>query len=369
MNSSTKKPLTALQIEKRFTLIRTGAALLIAILVCFLLILTSSTDPIKDLITFFTAPLTSMNRFCTFLLKLSPLLFASCSTCLLFAGGMFNMSIEGAIYIAAIASTAVGVIEGIPAPVHFILMALAGIVSAAIVAVIPTVLEIKFKANLLVSSLMLNYVCNNIGYYILKGPMRDPKASYDASGLIQQSAKIFKIISSGPLSVHAGPLFGLIAIVLTWFLLYRTTIGFKDRTLGENASFAKFSGINTAKTMLIVTAIAGAISGFGASVEISGYYDRLNWASSKGYGWDGIMIAILANNNPKYVLIAAAFLAYIRTSADILNVSSTIPTEIVSIAQAVVIIMIAAQGFLHNTEKKVIVRNSQAMMNEAKEAK
>jgi simple sugar transport system permease protein len=234
---------------------------------------------------------------------------------------------------------------------------------------IPTFLEIKFKANLLVTSLMLNYVCNNLGYYLLKGPMRDPSASYDASKLIQNGAKIWNIFSSGSIRVHAGILLGLLVVLVTWFILYRTNLGYKDRTYGENPKFAKFSGINIPRMMIAVSAIAGAIAGLGASVEISGYYDRLNWASSKGYGWDGIMIAILANNNPKYCIIASAFLAYIRTSADILSVSSTIPSEIVSIAQAIVIIMIAAKGIMHNREKKSIIKNSQAIIESAREGK
>ena len=86
------------------------------------------------------------------------------------------------------------------------------------------------------------------------------------------------------------------------------------------------------------------------------------WLGSPGYGWDGIMVATLAGNNPQYAVFAAAFLAYVRTSADVLNITSVIPVEIVEIAQQVIIVMIAARGLLYTFEKRAIVKNAQKQM-------
>lgn len=176
MNKKNGKPLyfSAVQIEKRFNIFRTALAACVAILFCFFLILLSSKAPGKDIITFLTAPLSSFNRFCTLLIKLSPLLFTSCATCILFAADTPNCSVESAFYIGSIAATSVGVLEGIPGFIHFPLMVLAGVAGASIVLLIPSMLNYFFNANILVTSLMLNYVCNYLGNYLVTAPCGTP---------------------------------------------------------------------------------------------------------------------------------------------------------------------------------------------------
>lgn len=368
MSKKKKEYLTAIQVEKRFSMIRTALAAGVALIVCFILIILSSKAPGKDILTFLTAPLSSFNRFCTFLIKLSPLLFASCAICILFSADTPNLSVEGAIFIGAITATMVGVLEGIPPVIHFILMALAGMVGATVVLLIPAILNYKFKANMLVCSLMLNYVCNLLGNYIVTGPMKDPEAGWEASKKIALSAKLPKFINIGPAQVHIGLLIGLLVVFVTWFLLYKSSFGYESRTVGANQSFARFSGINVGKIVVLGSVAAGCVAGLGSACEISGYYERLQWANSTGYGWDAVMIATLAHNNPKFVIPAAAFLAYVRTSADVLNLTSVVPIEVVEIAQQVVIVMIAARGLLHGLEKKSVVSNANKQLSaEAKE--
>ena len=106
--------LSAIEVEKQFSIIRTAMAAGIAILFCFVLIILSSKNPSQDIITFLTAPVSSFNRFCTFLIKLSPLLFTSCATCILFSADTPNCSVETAFFMGAISATAIGTIQGIP---------------------------------------------------------------------------------------------------------------------------------------------------------------------------------------------------------------------------------------------------------------
>ena len=240
MNKKNGKPLylSAVQIEKRFNIFRTALAACVAILFCFFLILLSSKAPGKDIITFLTAPLSSFNRFCTLLIKLSPLLFTSCATCILFAADTPNCSVESAFYIGSIAATSVGVLEGIPGFIHFPLMVLAGVAGASIVLLIPSLLNYLFNANILVTSLMLNYVCNYLGNYLVTGPMRDPTAGYEATKRIATAARLPKFISSGASQVHIGLLIGLVVVLVAWFLLYKSKFGYESRTVGTNREFA-----------------------------------------------------------------------------------------------------------------------------------
>ena len=354
-----EKYISTTQIEKRFGLIRTALAIVISLLFCFLLIFISSKQPFQDIVTFMIAPLTSPSRFCLMLLKMSPLLFTSVAVCVLFSANTANLAVETAFYAAALSSSVVSVIEGFaPAPLHFIAAAIAGCLGSIIVLLIPAVLELKFNANIVVSSLMLNYIINLLGNYLICGPLKEPGFSKEDTRLIQESAKLPIIANVSGQKLHLGIIIGIVCCVVGWFIIYKTNFGYEARTVGQNPNFAKFSGINVGKVIVIGSLIAAIFCGIGATSEINGYYRRMEWEGSIGYGWDGIMIAILANNNPLFCIPGAAFLAYIRTSADILNMTSNIPIEIANVVQQVVIIMIAAKGLLSRPEKKAIIANA-----------
>lgn len=197
--------------------------------------------------------------------------------------------------------------------------------------------------------------------------MRDPTAGYEATKRIAAAARLPKFISSGASQVHIGLLIGLVVVLVAWFLLYKSKFGYESRTVGTNKAFALFSGINIRNVIISGSVVAGIMTGLGSACEISGFYDRLRWVASPGYGWDAIMIATLARNNPALVIPASMFVAYIRTSADILNISSVVPPEVVEIAQQVVIVLIAAKGLLSSVEKRTIVKNANKQIAYEKE--
>jgi simple sugar transport system permease protein len=354
-----KGQVTTTQIEQQFTIIRAVLAIVISILFCFLLIFISSDKPMTDIVTFMIAPLTSASRFAQLLIKMSPLLFTALAVCVLFSANTANLAVEGAFYMAAFASASISVLENfLPAPFHFIVAALVGCLGAIIVLLIPAVLELKFNANIVVCSLMMNYILTSLGNYLITGPMRDQGYSKEATKVIASSAKLPIIFNAGGQKVHLGIVIGIVCCVIAWFIIYKTNFGYEARTVGQNPEFARFSGINVGKVIVLGSLIAAIFCGLGATSEINGYYRRMEWDNPTGYGWDGIMIAILAGNNPLLVIPGAAFLAYIRTSADVLNMTSNIPTEIVNVVQQVVIVMIAAKGLLSKSMNKAIVANA-----------
>ena len=347
------------QIEKRFNLIRTALAIVISLLFCFLLIVISSKQPLQDIVTFMIAPLTSPSRFAMMLLKMCPLLFTSLAVCILFSANTANLAVEGAFYAGALASSTVSVLQNfLPAPLHFVVAAVVGCLGAMAVLLIPAVLEIKFNANIVVCSLMLNYIMNYFGNYLICGPLREPGFSKEATRLIADSAKLPVLLNIGGQKLHLGIVIGIVCCIIGWFIIYKMKFGYEARTVGQNPNFAKFSGINVSKVIIVGSALAAIFCGIGATAEINGYYRRLEWEASVGYGWDGIMVAILAGNNPLFCIPGALFLAYIRTSADVLNMTSNIPIEIANVVQQVVIIMIAAKGLLDKPQQKAIIANA-----------
>ncbi len=197
--------------------------------------------------------------------------------------------------------------------------------------------------------------------------MRDPTAGYEATKRIATAARLPKFISSGASQVHIGLLIGFVVVLVAWFLLYKSKFGYESRTVGTNKAFALFSGINIRNVIISGSVVAGIMTGLGSACEISGFYDRLRWVASPGYGWDAIMIATLARNNPALVIprpCSWPTSVPLRTS---LNISSVVPPEVVEIAQQVVIVLIAAKGLLSSVEKRTIVKNANKQIAYEKE--
>ncbi|MEG0641280.1 MAG: ABC transporter permease, partial [Clostridium sp.] len=187
-----------------------------------------------------------------------------------------------------------------------------------------------------------------------------------ASQLFNESAKLPNIIQGTRL--HFGLILAILAIILTYLFLYRSKWGYSIRMTGLNNNFAEYSGINTAKVIIYSQIIGGALAGIGGATEVLGMYDRFQWQSLPGIGFDGILVAILARNNPLFVPLGAIFLAYLRVGADVMSRSSDVPSEVIILIQAIMIMLIAAQRFLSKYKHKMVVKESKQNL-EIKEGK
>lgn len=345
------------QLETLFSIIRTVLAVVIALAIAYLLIVTVSDNPLKDFTTLLIGPLKNSSRMITVVSKMIPLLFTGTAVCLIYSCGQINIAAEGAFFAGCVATTMVAIIPGIPGPLHILLCLLAGAAAGAIVMGIPGLLHIKYDVVTIVAALMMNYVALYGGLYIILNPLRDPAAGFEASFLFAEVTRLPRLF--GDDRIHLGLLLGLLVVVGCYIILYRTPFGLSIRTVGANQKFTKYSGIPVGKTILGASLLAGAIAGIGGTAELLGNYQRFMYSGFTNHGWDGIMLAVLCRNNPRAMVPAALFLAYLNTSADALNFTSKIPPEIISVIQAIIIVFIAAERFLAGWEHKAIVSNSQ----------
>lgn len=354
------KVISTKEIEVRFNVIRTLLAVAIALVFAFFLMATVSTDIMKDFTTLLIGPLANTSRMTSVISKMIPLLFTGVAVSLVYSAGQINISAEGAFFAGAVASTVVALIEGIPAPLHILLTLLAGGLTGALVMGIPALMHVKYNVVTIVSSLMMNYVALYGGLYIILNPLRDPSAGFEASFSFQESALLPHLFGSE--RIHIGIIIGFAIVILASIMLYKRPFGYALRTVGQNKKFAHYSGIAVNKTIVMTSLLAGAIAGMGGTVETLGNYSRFVYSGFTNHGWDGIMLAVLCRNNPKVIPFGAFFLAYLKTSADALNLTSKIPPEIIGVIQAIIIIFIAAERFLSAWEHKTIVANSQKSM-------
>lgn len=351
------KVLKPKQIEMSFNILRTVLAVLIALVFAFFLISTVSDNVMKDFSTLLFGPLANTSRMTTVISKMIPLLFTGVAVSLIYSAGQINIAAEGAFFAGCVAATMVALVEGIPAPIHITLCILASAITGAIIMGIPAILHVKYQVVTIVSALMINYVALYGGLYIILNPLRDPAAGFEASYPFAASAILPRIFGNDRL--HLGLILGLLIVVLGSVLLYRRPFGFEIRTVGANQKFSRYSGIGVNRTIILTSLLAGGIAGVGGAVETLGNYSRFVYSGFTNHGWDGIMLAVLCRNKPQAIPVAAFFLAYLKTSADSLNLTSKIPPEIISVIQAIIIIFVAAERFLARWEHKKIVENSQ----------
>lgn len=353
---SKKAQTTSVIIEQRYDFYRTVLSVVIALAITIVLILAVSDAPFADLAAFLTGPLQSVGRISNVIEKMIPLLFTGTAVCLMFRGGQPNLAVEGAFFAGALVSSAVATIQGVPNVLHFVLCAVAGGIAGAVICGLPAYLGIRFNVMILVSSMMMNYIVQLASQYILLNYMKDPSLGHVASYKYANSAKLFYLFPGT--KIHFGLMIGILVIIFISLLMFRTKLGYKLRTIGENTSFARYSGIKVGATAIVIQLIGGALAGLGGTVETLGLNTRFAYQGLTNHGWDGIMLAVIAKNDPKKIPVAALFLTYIRTGADILNRTSSMPTEVVKIIQAIVIALVCAKGILSKRERNAIIENA-----------
>lgn len=347
--------------SSRFNILRTILSIVIALGLSFLIIMLVSDDPLYAISKLVTGPLGSQRLFANVIELMIPLIFTGVGVSIMFSASQINLGSEGSFHIGGLVATLVALFIPLPAGIHPIVAILLGGLAGALFTFIPAILKIKTTSSELVSSLMLNYLALLFSNYILSYYLRDTGAGAVVSHLIPATAKL-KIIVKGT-NIHAGLIISLLTALLGYIFLYKSKMGYMLRVTGENKEFAKYSGLNVIKVIVISQVLGGFIAGIGGSVQLLGMYRRFTWTALLGYGWDAIIITTLSKNNPLYVPFAAFFLAYIRIGADIMSRSTDVSPEIVAITQGIIIILIVAEQFLSKYKHKIVAREAKALLD------
>ncbi|MBR5521766.1 MAG: ABC transporter permease [Oscillospiraceae bacterium] len=359
--------MTSKQIERRFNVLKTAVAILLSLGFALLVITFVSNEPVKAITAFIVGPFQKASRMSNIVEVMTPLLFTGTAICIMYQANQFSMIGEGAFLIGANLCTWVSItlqsMAGLPLLlICFVVAIMAGVASA----MVPAILKVKFRANEVVSSIMMNYVLLKLSDYFFYYHFRDVPSGQQASYPIPTQIKLPKLIPG--LRLHAGVLIGLAVCVVAYLFIYKTKWGYQVRMTGANINFAKYSGISVLGVALSTQLIGGAIAGLGGAVEILGRYDRFIWFGTQpGFGFDGVLVGVLAKNNPLLVPVAALFLAYMRTGADVMNRVSDVPIEFVDVVQGLIILFVAAEMFMAKYKHKLIVNNAKKQL-EAKEA-
>ena len=341
---------------KYFNLIRTFIAILIGLVISVFLIYLVSKDPGFSLKQFLLGPFLSRGRFSNMIETTSPILFCGLAIAVAFQARQFNVGAEGSLFLGAALGTAFAVSTRMPAFLHVPLVLMVAAVVGAAWNFIPGLLKAKWKASELVSSLMMNYVAYFLGLYLINFHFRDKAAGYLVSLQLPRTAWLQQFVPDT--RMHWGIVLSLVFALLVYLFLYHSTTGYEVRMTGFNEKFARFGGIRVSRVVILSQVILGLIAGIGGMTEVMGIHHRFNWQTTPGYGWDGVIVAIIGRNHPLLIVAASFFLAYMRVGGQVLTLMSDVPAEMVTVIQSVIILLITAEAFLSRWRYSITVHEA-----------
>jgi simple sugar transport system permease protein len=278
------------------------------------------------------------------LTRATPLIFTGLAAAVAFRARLFNIGAEGQLFAGALAAVAVGGLHGGsgfegPAWLLFPLMMAAAALAGALLLLGPALLKSRLGVDEVVTTLLLNFIVLLLVSAMLDGPMKDPTAmGWPQSVALQEPLQLGKLVERS--RVHTGLLGALLAAVVAWALLKYSTLGFGIRAAGANAQAAAFAGVPVGRTTVAVALLSGALAGLAGAVEVAGRAGYVTLDMSPGYGYSGIVIAMLAMLNPLGVVAAAVFVAGMLVGADSMGRVMGVPTYIADVIVAVSLITV-----------------------------
>jgi simple sugar transport system permease protein len=321
-------------------------SVLLAALIGAVILLLSGANPLQAYGALIKGSFGSMTILGRTLEKATPLVFNGLAVAFAFRAGLFNIGAQGQLLFGALTAGVVGfALTDLPGFIHAPLALLAGALAGALYAAIPGALKTFRGAHEVITTIMLNYIAINITDFLADGPLKDPIAGNVIARLplIQDSARIPLI---GGLPV--GFLLAILAAIFTWWLLWKTTIGFEIRTVGLNPHAARYAGIAVARTVILAMVLSGVLAGLGGAIETQGVVGRFQPGFNTGLGFDGITIALLGKTHPFGVLPASLLVGMMKAGANEMQFSAGVAKEITDVIQALILFFVAADVIIRS---------------------
>ncbi len=294
----------------------------------------------------FTGSLGSAYALSETLTAATPLTLAGLGIALGFRAGLFNIGAEGQLLVGGMAAVAVGFsFAGLPAFVHLPLALIAGALVGALWASIAGWLRAATGAHEVITTIMLNLISFRLIDYLLRSPFfQRPGRADPISQSVLDSATLPKLLLwlDPNLRLHGGLFVMLAAVLLIYWLLFRTTLGFEFRSAGASPDAARYAGMRSGFLIVAVMAIAGALAGLAGANQVLGVLGRASPNFSAGIGFDAIAVALLGRGHPIGVLLAGLLFGALEAGGRQMQVSAGVSIDLISIIQALIIVFIAA---------------------------
>ncbi|GIT82148.1 hypothetical protein LLS1_38170 [Leifsonia sp. LS1] len=283
-------------------------------------------------------PLTETLTFAT------PLIVSGLGVALAFRVGLFNIGGQGQILIAAAASAWVGFSWNLPPVIHLVLAVVAGIAGGAIWAGIVGVLKARTGAHEVIVTIMLNYIAFYLVAYMLRtqGLLQAPGSNNPKAPPIHANA-VFPPLFGEQYNLTWAFVVVIAATVFVWWLINRSSLGFRFRAVGENPNAARVAGINVKNVYVYAMLIAGGLIGIaGASQALGVFPQGISSGVDAGIGFDAITVALLGRSRPWGVFVAGLLFGALKAGGFTIQAANDIPIDIVLVMQSLIVLFVAA---------------------------
>ena len=323
--------------ERTLTILVPIISVLLALVVGGIVIACLGKNPIQGYALLFSGSLGTPQKFASSLVSACPLIFTALAAAFAYRCGVFNLGGEGQFIMGAVSAIVFLLVTGIEGVLGAVLAILVGTVVGALWAALPGIMKITRGLNEMITSIMLNYVATLFMGFIYTNAFRDGGNPQTPS--VADSVMLAKIPG---FRIHTGVILAIVLGLVVAYVISKTSFGFKIRAVGLNPLASKVNGFNVKFLVMAAFVISGAIAGMGGAVELLGKQYRLMSGFGSGFGFDGVAIALIAQLNPLASLIVAIFFGALTTGASSMQVGIMVPTAIVEIIRALIIIFSVA---------------------------
>lgn len=317
-----------------------GLAILFALGLGALVILTVDESPVRVFVTLLNGAFGSPERIAGTLLQTTPILICGIAACISFRGGLFNIGIEGQLFMGGFWATWVGFSFNLPPALHLLLAMAAAVIAGMAWIAIPAFFRARYKTNEVVSTILANYVAILFTSYLTINWFKRSGGQSETPPIFE-SAYLPELFSFSRL--NWGLIIGLLLAIGVYLFFTRTARGYAVSEMGANPKFAEYGGIDIKKQTFLVLIASGAVGGLAGGVEALGVHHRFMEGFAPGFGFDGVIAALLANGNPIGTIFTALFFGALRSGSLLLEVDTTASREIITVIQALIILAVSAQ--------------------------
>lgn len=294
--------------------------------------------------------------FSNVLVRASPLLLGGIGVALGIKAGVWNIGMEGYMYLGAIGASLVGVLDlGIPPFLHVILCFICAMVFAAVWGLIPGYLRAYKGVNEVTCTIMMSYIAIYLTNWVVSCMplVAEEGAFYPMSKKFASSA-LLPILMDGS-SLHPGPFIGIILCLIFHFVLNYTPFGFRTKMLGANPHAARYAGVDARKQIMLIIMIGAIIGGFSGAVECMGLKRRVYMEFVTGVGYESVAVALLAGGNPLGVVLAALFFAALKAGGATMSIETGVISSMNSIIIALCMLFVIGVGVVDGRRLKKVV--------------
>lgn len=329
------------------------ASLIGSLLLSALLILYARASVGEAFAALFAGAFGSWKAFLETLVKATPLILTGLSILVAFQGKIWNIGAEGQLFAGAMAGYWVSAnLTRLPSPILYLAIVLAAFAAGGLCGWIPGYLKARLGVDEVIVTVMMNYVITYLLSYLLAGPWREPGQYYHMTPVVPEAAHFPTLFANSRL--HLGFLVALAAAALVYWLMRKTRLGYEIRAIGLNPTAARFKGINVPRVIILVMVISGGLAGVAGAGEVMGLHYRLKAAISTGYGYTGIIIAMLAGLSPFGVIPAAILFGGLVNGSNRMQILTGVPTPVVYAIQAIVLLLFLATQVLADYRVRIV---------------